>query len=213
MKGGPPSLTAARSQTRVHADSLGPCRPSKGHAPSREHAAAARTPRASSRERARAHAHAGGPPSRHSLSARPPHPTHTPSPRLRLHDRGCCEPATGSHFKAELEVTGERAGSGVQSRLSALAAAEWPVRRSRRLQPATPRPSSLPCAPTSRRGRCPGASALRLGSCGRFSQAAGSGKGLRVSSAEPIRDPSGDGGQGRGCRPRSRPSRIWGDCY
>lgn len=55
--------------------------------------------------------------------------------------------------------------------------------------------------------------ALRLGSCGRFSQAAGSGKGVRVSSVERIRDLSGDGGQGKGCRLRSRPSQIWGDDY
>lgn len=140
MKGEQPSLTTARSQTRVHADSLEPSRPSKGHAPSRAPAAAARTARASSSGRARARAR--GRVSFPALTA--PGPLTPPTPcragSASTTGPGCCEPATGSHFKAELEVTGERAGSGVQSRLSALAAAEWPGRLSRRLQPATPRP-------------------------------------------------------------------------
>lgn len=179
----PPSRALPEARRR------GPCGHQLAHERTRP-PGSARPPRASSRARTR-----GGFLSPHPVSARPPHPTPHPAAQAPPPRPGCGARATGSHFKAELEVTGERSASAVRSRLSALAAAEWPECRSRRPQPATPRESSLPSAPThpcADAARAP--AAPRLGSWARFSRAARSGTGLQGSSEEPVRDPGGAGG-------------------
>lgn len=160
-------LAATRSVKRVDRDPPGPSRPERTRP--LEGARGRGNPRRAC-SRARAHAGRGGAPSRHPVSARPrsPAPARAPPPRP-----GCGEQATGSHFKAELEVTGEQAGSGAPSPLPALAAAEWLGRRSPRPQPATLRNPSLPSAPTPVRTLSAKSVAPQLGSRGRRSQGAG----------------------------------------
>lgn len=118
--GGPPSVGR-----QVEPAPRGAHRPASPRAPER----GLRTLPAAPRERASAHAHGAGP---LPALAPPPRPGSAPA-------TGCREEATGSHFKAELGVTGERAGLGLQPRLSALAVAGWPRRCSPRPRPATPR--------------------------------------------------------------------------